>query len=197
MVWVLFYDYEDPVILVDYSNNEGERCIVHRCIVHVRGMGASIIIPEREENIFSFYGIREGRNYYLTLDLEGGLIERVDSTRTHEIEEHLELIEHMDRKRIGEGSFDDFRAVADYAIERLPFIASDLLEPPLVELPDSSPDEIEGVHKNLQKDMNWKDFQYEVGGIFYRCFCDGLQSSGKIDSSQSDKLRGLVSCLDN
>lgn len=201
MVWRMLYDCDiaEPFCLIDYVQGE------ELCLIDVeKDPNLPQVIKLSEDGgpwgTYSFHGLRKDRNYMLSLTLRDGLSQVVDSTLTHQLSRTARVIEHRVNKRVGIGTFDDFKAIGTYADKRFLFVLNDLEESPLSTSTDFPPELRNELTRTLLQNQDNSDFhvfQSDVCRTFYRYFCSALEKCTGISHQQLDELRQLVSPLDS
>ncbi len=121
---------------------------------------------------FYFAGNKADRPYQLELSLFRGLSKRVYSTIDEGEIGRYNAIKLLTRQ-LGIGGFEDFRAIGNYAIERLPKIAQEIILPPANFPNDIPKDRIDSILKYREQCLevlDWEATQREISKRFCLLF---------------------------
>ena len=121
---------------------------------------------------FYMAGNKNDRPYQLSLDLIGGLARRVITTIGDGKIGSFNVID-LRTRRLGTGGFEDLKSIGNYAVERLPKIAQEVVLPPSkfsADIPDNVLIHILEYRDQCLSVLNWETTQKEICRRFASLF---------------------------
>lgn len=131
---------------------------------------------------FYLMGNKSDRPHQLSLTLSGGLVKKIIST-TDEGEKGNFRVINLKTRPLGMGGFEDFKAMGNYAVERFPKIAQEIVLPPtnfLNDVPTEDWDNILKFREQCLSVSDWEGTAKEISQRFYLLF--SLHAIAKVDS---------------
>ncbi|MDO8460138.1 MAG: hypothetical protein Q7S74_03445 [Nanoarchaeota archaeon] len=184
MVWQYEESYPDYPYLSDWAGKEfkfgigmSDSIVGEKLLGEAELHGHTMEVTETQTDgilkpSFYFMGNKTDRPYQLQLSLLGGLTRRVYSTIDEGQIGGYKSIELYTRK-LGLGGFEDFKAIANYAIKRLPKIAQEITLLPTNFPNDIPEDRIESILKYRDQCLgvlDWETTQKEISKEFCSLF---------------------------
>ena len=189
-MWTVMYEEDDPSFINDYTSDGSPE----KCLIEVE-RGEKLLAVVKKIYPFHFHCLFHPRNYYLTLDRDDGLMQRVDSTSTI-IKKDAEYTGHRLHKPVGRAGLKDYEVIGSYALERFPNIAAEITNPLSARMGEIPEEFHEDMKKARNESIDWKSFEKDVCGAFHKLFCSSLEQAS-LKKNDWIRLRKLIEPLSN